>query len=59
VVVGGERSEHGLAGVVVVPDGGRECEKPLEDPDGDALRAVAAVLFQAELAFQGVVEPTR
>src|SRR6187431_939830 len=56
VVVGGERSKDGLAAVMVVPDRGGEGEESLQDPDGDALWAVAAVLFQAELAFQGVVD---
>src|SRR5687767_15054542 len=53
VVVGGQRSKDGLAAVMVVPDRGGEGEEPLKDSDGDALWAVAAVLFQAELAFQG------
>lgn len=56
VVVGGERSQDGLAAVMVVPDRGGQREESLQDSDGDALRAVAAVLFQAELAFQGVVD---
>jgi len=43
-------------GVVVVPDGGGECEESLEDSHGDALGAVTTVVFQAELAFQGVVD---
>ena len=56
VVVGGERSEHGLVAVVVVPDRGGEGEESLEDAHGDALGAVAAVVFEAELGFEGVVD---
>ena len=45
-----------MTAVVVVPDRGGEGEESLEDPHGDALGAVAAVLFEAELAFEGVVD---
>ncbi len=40
--------------MVVVPDRDGQREESLEDPDEDALLAVAAVAFQAELAFQRV-----
>ena len=40
--------------MVVVPDRGGQCEESLEDSDEDALLAVAAVSFQAELVFQRV-----
>jgi hypothetical protein len=40
--------------VVVVPDRDGECEESLENAHEDALLAVAAVSFQAELAFQCV-----
>ena len=43
-----------MAGVVVVPDRDGEREESLEHAHEDALLAVAAVSFQAELAFQGV-----
>src|SRR5918994_5243752 len=55
VVVGGERSEDGLLAVVVVPDRGGQGEGPLKDAHSDALDAVTAVGFEAELGFQGVV----
>jgi hypothetical protein len=51
VVVGGEGPE-GLAAVVVVPDGGGEGEEALDDAGRDALGTVAAVAFEAELAFE-------
>src|SRR5215831_13929620 len=56
VVVGGEGSQDGLAGVVVVPHGGGEGEESLEDADDDAIWRSAAVAFQVELAFQRVVD---
>jgi hypothetical protein len=39
-----------------VPDGGGEGEDALQDADGDALRGMAAVAFQVELALEGVVD---
>ena len=45
-----------LAGVVVVPDGGGEGEESLHDAGEDALLAVSGVAFEAELAFQRVVD---
>ena len=56
VVVGQERALDGLAGFVVVPDGGGQCEDALQDADNHALGGVAAVLFQVELAFEGVID---
>ncbi len=56
VVVGGERAGDGLAVVVVVPDGGGQSEKALQDAYQDALGAVTAVAFQAELGLQGGVD---
>ena len=44
--------------MVVVPDRGGQREESLEDSDEDALLAVTAVSFQAELAFQGVEDGT-
>src|ERR1700721_2280484 len=56
VVVGHERAHDGLAGGVVVPDGGGEGEDALQDADGDAVDGPAAVLLEVELAFEGVVD---
>jgi hypothetical protein len=56
VVVGDERSQGGLVGVVVVPDGGGEGEDALEDAGGDAVAGAAAVAFEVELTFEGVVD---
>ncbi len=42
--------------MVVVPDGGGEGEESLQHSDGDALGGVAAVVLEAELGFQGVVD---
>ena len=56
VVVGHQRPHDGRAGGVVVPDGGGQGEDPLQDPDGDAVVGPAAVLFEVELALEGVVD---
>jgi|ERR1039458_3224883 hypothetical protein len=45
-----------MVGSVVVPDGGGEGEDALQDPDGYSADGVTAVLFQVELAFEGVVD---
>ena len=45
-----------LAGVVVVPDDGGECEESLPDAHEDAGDGAAAVSFEVELAFEGVVD---
>ena len=47
--------------MVVVPDGCREREESLDDAGGDALGAVSAVTFEAELPsmFWDTREPDR
>jgi hypothetical protein len=45
----------GLPGGPVVPDGGGEGEQALRYAGGHAEQAAAAVQFQVELAFEGVV----
>ena len=40
--------------MVVVPDGGGEGQDSLQDADPDPGRRVSAVLFEVELAFEGV-----
>src|SRR5438093_11286905 len=56
VVVGDEGSQRRLAGAFVVPDRGGQGEYPLQDADGDATHGSTAVLFEIELAFEGVVD---
>src|SRR3954447_16695447 len=56
VVVGGQGSHDRLAGVPVVPDRGGQGEDALQDPHGDAGDGPAAVLFEVELAFEGLVD---
>src|SRR3954453_1388212 len=56
VVVRGQGSENGLACVPVVPDRGGQGEDALQDPDGDAGDGTATVLFEIELAFEGLVD---
>src|SRR5215831_7984154 len=56
VVVGGQRPLGGLAGGPVVPDGGGHGQQPLGDAGVDAGGGAAAVAFQVELAFEGVVD---
>jgi hypothetical protein len=55
-VVGNEGSHDGLAGVPVVPDRGGQGQDALQDSDGDAGDGVAAVAFQIELVFEGLVD---
>src|ERR1700733_13449827 len=55
VVIGDQRSPDGFGCGPVVPDGGGHGQEPLGDPGADALRGAAAVAFQVELAFGGVV----
>jgi len=43
-----------LAGVVVVPDRCGHGQEALKDPDEYAAWGVSAVLFEVELAFEGV-----
>ena len=56
MVVGDQRAHDWLAGSVVVPDGGGEGQDALDDPGDHAGRGVAAVAFEVELAFEGVVD---
>src|SRR5258706_10411382 len=56
VIVGDQGSHDRLAGVPVVPDRGGQGEDALQDPDGDAGDRAAAVLFEVELAFEGLVD---
>ena len=56
VVVGDERPGEGLTGLVVVPDGGGHGQDALGDADGDAFEGPAAVGFEVEPAFEGVVD---
>src|SRR3982751_6556551 len=56
VVVGDQGSHDRLAGVPVVPDRGGQGEDALQDPDGDAGDGAAAVLFEVELALEGLVD---
>src|SRR5215207_1147622 len=56
VVVGDQGSQDRLAGVPVVPDRGGQGEDALQDPYGDAGDRPAAVLFEVELAFEGLVD---
>ena len=54
VVVGVEAAGGaGLVGGLVVPDGCGEGEESLQDPHGDAGGAAGAVIFEAELVFEG------
>jgi hypothetical protein len=46
----------GLPGVVVVPDGGGQGKDALQDPDEDPAGGSASVVFEVELAFEGVVD---
>jgi hypothetical protein len=43
-----------LAGVVVVPDRGGQCEDALQDADQDSGGGLAAVAFEVELTLVGV-----
>ncbi len=53
MVVGGEGSQRGLVGVVVVPDRGGESEDSLQHADDDTVGCSSAVAFEIELAFEG------
>ena len=46
----------GCAGLVVVPDRGGHGEDALQDAHYDAVGSAAAVLFQVELPFEGLVD---
>ena len=54
MVVGQERSLDGLAGAVVVPDGGGQGKDALQDADQDAGWCPAAVGFEVKLALVAV-----
>ncbi len=56
VVVGDERALAGGVDEPVVPDRGGEGEQALRHPDGDTEASATAVLFEAELTFEGVVD---
>src|ERR687898_3114552 len=56
VVVGDQGSADGESEVVVVPDGGGQGQETLRDPGADPGDGAAAVAFEVELAFQGVVD---
>src|SRR6266566_5287051 len=56
VVVADQASLGRCAGGPVVPDGGGHGEQPLGDAGVDAGGGAAAVAFQVELAFEGVVD---
>ena len=42
--------------MVVVPDGGGQGKDALQDPDEDPAGGSASVVFEVELAFEGVVD---
>ena len=56
MVIGDQGSLDRLAGAVVVPDRGGQGEDALHDADPDPGGGVAAVLFEVELTFEGVVD---
>jgi hypothetical protein len=57
VVVGEEGAGgSGLVGGLVVPDAGGEGEEALEDSGPDAVGGTAAVAFEVELGFEGLVD---
>ena len=56
VVIGDQRPLDGFAGGPVVPDGGGHGQQPLGDAGVDARGGAAAVAFEVELAFEGVVD---
>src|SRR5215469_10163246 len=56
VVVADQASLGGGAGGPVVPDGGGHGQQPLGDAGIDACGGAAAVAFEVELAFEGVVD---
>src|SRR6185437_10183949 len=56
VVISDQRPLGGRACGPVVPDGGGHGEQSLGDAGVDAAGGAAAVAFQVELAFEGVVD---
>jgi len=55
VVVGDERPKGAVTGESVVPDGGRESEKTLQDPGEHTDHGAPAVPLKVELGLQGLV----
>jgi hypothetical protein len=53
VMVSGERSVDGRAGVVVVADRCGERQDALQDPDDDSGGSVDAVSFEVDLRSEG------
>ncbi len=56
MVIGQERTLDWLAGAVVVPDGGGQCEDALQDAGDDPGWGAPAVALQVELSFERVVD---
>src|SRR5262245_66663651 len=56
VVIGDQRPLDRFGGGPVVPDGGGHGQQPLGDAHVDAGGGAAAVAFEVELAFEGVVD---
>lgn len=54
VVVGDQGALAGRAGEPVVPDSGREGQEPCSDACFDAFECAPAVVFEGELAFEGI-----
>src|SRR5579875_2052220 len=55
-VAAGCVDESGLPELPAVPDACGECEDALADPGPDTCGDVAAVIFEGELALEGVVD---
>jgi hypothetical protein len=55
VVIGDQRSLDRFGGGSVVPDGDGHGQQPLGDAHVDAAGGAAAVAFEVELAFEGVI----
>src|SRR6266508_455127 len=56
VVVGDQGSHDRLSGTPVVPDRGGQSEHALQDPHGNTRHGSSAVLFEVELAFEGLID---
>ena len=56
VIVGDQRPPDQGTGSPVVPDAGGQGRQPLGDPGVEAFGGAAAVAFEVELAFEGVVD---
>src|SRR5216683_1835610 len=56
VIVGEQGALDGLAGLVVVPDGGGQGEDALQDADQDSGGSLPAVPLEVELALECVVD---